>query len=63
MSDEYSLIGTPDKVAQGVQAYVDIGADQIICMIQAGRIPHHEIMESLRLFGEEVMPRFRSPAA
>jgi alkanesulfonate monooxygenase SsuD/methylene tetrahydromethanopterin reductase-like flavin-dependent oxidoreductase (luciferase family) len=63
MDDEYSLIGTPDKVAQGVQAYVDIGADQIICMIQAGRIPHHEIMESLRLFGEEVMPRFRSPAA
>ena len=59
MNDEYSLIGTPDKVAQGVQAYVDIGADQIICLIQAGRIPHEEIMASLRLFGEEVMPRFR----
>ena len=32
MNDEYSLIGTPDKVAEGVQAYVDIGADQIICL-------------------------------
>ena len=59
MNDEYSLIGTPDKVAEGVQAYVDIGADQIICLIQAGRIPHEDIMASLRLFGEEVMPRFK----
>jgi alkanesulfonate monooxygenase SsuD/methylene tetrahydromethanopterin reductase-like flavin-dependent oxidoreductase (luciferase family) len=62
MNDEYSLIGTPDKVAEGVQAYVDIGADQIICLIQAGRIPHEDIMASLRLFGEEVMPRFRVEA-
>jgi alkanesulfonate monooxygenase SsuD/methylene tetrahydromethanopterin reductase-like flavin-dependent oxidoreductase (luciferase family) len=63
MDDEYSLIGTPEKVAEGVQAYVDIGADQIICMIQAGRIPHKEILQSLRLFGEEVMPRFRDTAS
>jgi len=59
LMDEYSLVGTPDKVAQGVQAYIDIGADQIICLIQAGRVPHDDIMRSLRLFGTEVMPRFR----
>jgi len=59
LQDEYSLVGTPDKVAEGVQAYVDIGADQIICLVQAGRIPHAEIMASLRLFGTEVMPKFR----
>ena len=59
LQDEYSLVGTPDKVAEGVQAYVDIGADQIICLVQAGRIPHERIMESLRLFGKEVIPRFR----
>lgn len=62
MNDEYSLIGTPDKVAEGVQAYVDIGADQIVCLVQAGRIPHQEIMASLELFGREVMPRFRAPS-
>jgi alkanesulfonate monooxygenase SsuD/methylene tetrahydromethanopterin reductase-like flavin-dependent oxidoreductase (luciferase family) len=60
IQDEYSLIGTPDKVAEGVQSYVDIGADQIICMIQAGRIPHERIMSSLALFGDEVLPRFRT---
>jgi alkanesulfonate monooxygenase SsuD/methylene tetrahydromethanopterin reductase-like flavin-dependent oxidoreductase (luciferase family) len=61
LRDEYSLVGTPDKVAQGVQSYVDIGADQIICLVQAGRIPHERIMDSLRLFGTEVIPRFRPP--
>jgi len=47
-------------VAEGVQSYVDIGADQIICMIQAVRIPHERIMSSLALFGDEVLPRFRT---
>jgi len=63
LMDEYSLVGTPEKVAQGVQAYIDIGADQIICLIQAGRVPHDDIMRSLRLFGSEVMPRFRTEEA
>jgi alkanesulfonate monooxygenase SsuD/methylene tetrahydromethanopterin reductase-like flavin-dependent oxidoreductase (luciferase family) len=58
LRDEYSLVGTPDKVAQGVQSYVDIGADQLICLVQAGRVPHEKIMASLRLFGTEVLPRF-----
>jgi alkanesulfonate monooxygenase SsuD/methylene tetrahydromethanopterin reductase-like flavin-dependent oxidoreductase (luciferase family) len=60
LRDEYSLVGTPDKVAQGVQAYVDIGADQLICLVQAGRVPHDKIMASLRMFGTEVLPRFRA---
>jgi alkanesulfonate monooxygenase SsuD/methylene tetrahydromethanopterin reductase-like flavin-dependent oxidoreductase (luciferase family) len=62
LRDEYSLVGTPDKVAHGVQAYVDIGADQLICLVQAGRVPHEKIMASLRLFGTEVMPRFSARA-
>jgi alkanesulfonate monooxygenase SsuD/methylene tetrahydromethanopterin reductase-like flavin-dependent oxidoreductase (luciferase family) len=62
LRDEYSLVGTPDKVAQGVQAYVDIGADQLICLVQAGRVPHADIMASLRLFGTEVLPRFTASA-
>jgi len=59
LRDQYSLVGTPEKVARGVQSYIDVGADMIICLVQAGRIPHAKILESLRLFGEKVMPRFR----
>ena len=59
LQDQYSLIGTPERVAAGVRAYQEIGVDQVICMVQVGRIPHDEILNSLRLFGKEVIPRFR----
>ncbi len=59
LKDEYSLVGTPDEVAKGVQSYIDIGVDQIICLVQAGRVPHERIMESLSLFGKEVIPQFK----
>jgi alkanesulfonate monooxygenase SsuD/methylene tetrahydromethanopterin reductase-like flavin-dependent oxidoreductase (luciferase family) len=55
----YNCIGTPEQVAKGVRAYADAGFDQLLLMVQAGRIPHENIMESLRLFGKEVLPRFR----
>lgn len=55
----FGCLGTPDQVAKGVAAYADAGFDQLMMMVQAGRIPHAEIIESLRLFGKEVLPRFR----
>lgn len=55
----FNCIGTPDGVARGVRAYEQAGVDQLMLMIQAGRIPHDEILGSLRLFGKEVLPRFR----
>lgn len=60
LDDQYSLVGTPDKVAGGVAAYEEIGVDQVIGIVQVGRIPHEDICDSLRLFGKEVIPRFRA---
>jgi len=62
LQDRYSLVGTPDKVAEGIAAYTEVGVDQIIGIVQVGRIPHDDILKSIRLFGEEVLPRFRGPA-
>ena len=59
----YGCVGTPDIVASGVREYEKAGFDQLIVMVQAGRIPHTEIMKSLQLFGHEVLPRFRPEAA
>lgn len=52
-------IGTPDRVIEGVQTYKDVGVDQLILFAQAGKIPHKNIMESIRRFGREVIPAFR----
>ena len=52
-------IGNPERVRNAVQKYADAGADQLILMMQVGRIPHEKVMQSIKLFGEEVIPHFR----
>jgi alkanesulfonate monooxygenase SsuD/methylene tetrahydromethanopterin reductase-like flavin-dependent oxidoreductase (luciferase family) len=56
-------IGTPDRVRKTVQAYQDAGVDQLIIMVQAGRISHESCMQTIRLFGEEIIPAFKDKAA
>jgi alkanesulfonate monooxygenase SsuD/methylene tetrahydromethanopterin reductase-like flavin-dependent oxidoreductase (luciferase family) len=52
------LVGSPERARKVVQNYVDAGVDQLILMVQAGRIPHEKCMQTIRLFGEEVIPAF-----
>ena len=58
-------VGTPDQVRDFLRRYEDAGVDQVIFVSQAGRNRHDHIMESLELFGREVLPEFaeRAPAA
>ncbi|MCH8814795.1 MAG: hypothetical protein IH957_06800 [Chloroflexi bacterium] len=44
---------------QSSTEFVDAGVDQLILMVQAGRIPHEKILQTIRLLGEEVLPAFR----
>ena len=52
-------IGTPDQVRQFLRRYEEAGVDQIIFVMQAGNNRHEHIMESLELFGTEVLPEFK----
>jgi alkanesulfonate monooxygenase SsuD/methylene tetrahydromethanopterin reductase-like flavin-dependent oxidoreductase (luciferase family) len=52
-------IGSPKRVRDAVQKYVDAGCDQLIVMVQVGRIPHEKVMQTIKLMGEEVIPHFR----
>ena len=36
----------------------DIGVDELILVMQMGTVPHDLIVESIRTFGEKVMPHF-----
>jgi alkanesulfonate monooxygenase SsuD/methylene tetrahydromethanopterin reductase-like flavin-dependent oxidoreductase (luciferase family) len=53
--------GTPEAVAEKIQRYRDdLGITGIsVDLNPGGQIPHDRVMNSLRLFAEEVVPRFR----
>ncbi len=52
-------VGTPKQLREFLKRYEDASVDQIIFVMQAGRNRHDHIMESLELFGREVLPEFK----
>jgi alkanesulfonate monooxygenase SsuD/methylene tetrahydromethanopterin reductase-like flavin-dependent oxidoreductase (luciferase family) len=51
-------IGTPDQLREFLRRYEEAGVDQLIFVMQAGHNRHEHIMESIELFGTEVLPEF-----
>jgi hypothetical protein len=51
--------GTPDQIREYLRRFEDAGVDQLIFVMQAGKNRHEHIMESLELFGREVLPEFK----
>ena len=51
-------VGTPDQIRDYLERYEEAGVDQVIFCSQSGKNRHEDIMESLELFGKEVLPPF-----
>ncbi len=51
-------VGTPDQLREYFRRFEDAGVDQMIFVMQAGKNRHEHIMESIELFGREVLPEF-----
>jgi alkanesulfonate monooxygenase SsuD/methylene tetrahydromethanopterin reductase-like flavin-dependent oxidoreductase (luciferase family) len=51
-------VGTPDQIRDYLQRYEEAGVDQVIFCSQSGKNLHEDIMESLELFGRDVLPEF-----
>ncbi|HEY8217775.1 MAG TPA: LLM class flavin-dependent oxidoreductase [Acidimicrobiia bacterium] len=51
-------MGTPEQVRDYMRRYEEYGVDMVILSSAAGRNRHEHIMESLELFGREVLPEF-----
>ena len=51
-------IGTPAQLREFLRRYEAAGVDQLIFVMQAGHNRHEDIMESIELFGTEVLPEF-----
>jgi len=56
--DAVLCVGGPETCAQIARHYDAQGIDQLIFLVQHGGTPHDAIMESLRRFGEQVIPQF-----
>jgi hypothetical protein len=55
-------VGTPEQIREYLLRYEECGVDQVIFCFQAGKNRHEHIMESLELFGREVLPEFADRA-
>ena len=51
-------MGTPEQVHDYLRRYEEYGVDQVILSSAAGRNRHEHVMESLELFGREILPEF-----
>lgn len=53
-----ACVGSPKSCVKILKAYEEIGVDQMILNVQLGGIAHQKVMQSIELFGEEVIPHF-----
>jgi alkanesulfonate monooxygenase SsuD/methylene tetrahydromethanopterin reductase-like flavin-dependent oxidoreductase (luciferase family) len=51
-------VGTPAQVRDYLLRYEECGVDQLILATQTGKNRHEDVMESLELFGRELLPEF-----
>ncbi len=64
LSDRGVIIaGNPESCIKTIQMYEDIGVDQVMLIMQTETIEHERVMESIELFGKEVIPVFQREEA
>jgi hypothetical protein len=55
--------GSADTAISYVEQLREIGVDEVMCLIQMGTVPQEACMETIRQWGEKVIPHFRTPEA
>jgi alkanesulfonate monooxygenase SsuD/methylene tetrahydromethanopterin reductase-like flavin-dependent oxidoreductase (luciferase family) len=55
----FVMAGTPEDCAPVLDAFHEVGVDQVIIHMQMGDVPHERILESLELIGTELIPKYR----
>jgi len=60
IEDGMAIGGNPDSVCRQVEKWAEAGLDQMIFVLQAGNTTHDQVMRSIELMGEQVIPRFAS---
>jgi alkanesulfonate monooxygenase SsuD/methylene tetrahydromethanopterin reductase-like flavin-dependent oxidoreductase (luciferase family) len=60
--DGVVCVGDPEHCIRTIKRWEELGVDQIMCLIQAGRIKHEQALESIKNFGKYVIPYFKKRA-
>ena len=53
------VAGNPESCIEGVRRHQEIGADQLLLIMQSDQVSHEKVMNSIELFGKEVIPSFK----
>ena len=59
VDDSVVCVGTPDDCVRVIKHWEEVGVDQIMLIMQTGRMPHDVITESIENFGKYVIPEFK----
>ena len=43
-----------------LEHYAEVGCDRLMCLMQMGAVSQKDVMQSIRLTGEELIPRLAS---
>jgi alkanesulfonate monooxygenase SsuD/methylene tetrahydromethanopterin reductase-like flavin-dependent oxidoreductase (luciferase family) len=54
-----ACVGDPSAAREFVQRFVEIGVDELILVMQMGTVPTELVTESIKTFGEQVLPHFQ----
>jgi alkanesulfonate monooxygenase SsuD/methylene tetrahydromethanopterin reductase-like flavin-dependent oxidoreductase (luciferase family) len=59
--DENALImcGSPETICERIELYRKVGVTQVLMAVQYGDLAHEDVMESIELIGDQVIPNFR----
>jgi alkanesulfonate monooxygenase SsuD/methylene tetrahydromethanopterin reductase-like flavin-dependent oxidoreductase (luciferase family) len=60
----FQIVGTPETVCEQIQRLKEeLNVEYIIFIMYGGITEHKRMMETIRLFGEHVIPKFQDASA
>ena len=54
------ICGNPDDCIKGIEKYPAAGIDELMLLVQVGRMPHAAIMDTIKLIGRYAIPYFKN---
>ena len=54
------VMGAPDQVVERIKVLREIGITQVSFLVDFGSLSQKEIMKSLKVFGEKILPRVKA---